>query len=113
MTGCASDGRQKPWNIKKRWEISGLRSYKQDLSDYISKKDVQEHYLSKREVEAGYVSRSDHEAQIEELEQTVKALQQAKTELFRKMFGRDGEESRGKTPKRTGGRNPLWHGGYG
>lgn len=77
----------------------GVEVIKQDLSDYISKKDVQEHYLSKREVEAGYVSRSDHEAQIEELEQTVKALQQAKTELFRKMFGRDGEESRGKTPK--------------
>lgn len=78
----------------------GVEVIKQDLSDYISKKDVQEHYLSKREVEAGYVSRSDHEAQIEELEQTVKALQQAKTELFRKMFGRDGEESRGKTPKK-------------
>lgn len=77
----------------------GVEVIKQDLSDYISKKDVQEHYLSKREVEAGYVSRSDHEAQIEELEQTVKALQQAKTELFRKMFGRDGEESRVKTPK--------------
>lgn len=77
----------------------GVEVIKQDLSDYISKKDIQEHYLSKREVEAGYVSRSDHEAQIEELEQTVKALQQAKTELFRKMFGRDGEESRGKTPK--------------
>ena len=77
----------------------GVEVIKQDLSDYISKKDVQEHYLSKREVEAGYVSRFDHEAQIEELEQTVKALQQAKTELFRKMFGRDGEESRGKTPK--------------
>ena len=77
----------------------GVEVIKQDLSDYISKKDVQEHYLSKREVEAGYVSRSDHEAQIEELEQTVKALQQAKTELFRKVFGRDGEESRGKTPK--------------
>lgn len=77
----------------------GVEVIKQDLSDYISKKDVQEHYLSKREVEAGYVSRSDHEAQIEELEQTVKALQQAKTELFRKMFGRDGEESSGKTPK--------------
>lgn len=77
----------------------GVEVIKQDLSDYISKKDVQEHYLSKWEVEAGYVSRSDHEAQIEELEQTVKALQQAKTELFRKMFGRDGEESRGKTPK--------------
>lgn len=77
----------------------GVEVIKQDLSDYISKKDVQEHYLSKREVEAGYVSRSDHEAQIEELEQTVKALQQAKTELFRKMFGRDSEESRGKTPK--------------
>lgn len=84
---------------QKEMENIGVEVIKQDLSDYISKKDVQEHYLSKREVEAGYVSRSDHEAQIEELEQTVKALQQAKTELFRKMFGRDGEESRGKTPK--------------
>lgn len=77
----------------------GVEVIKQDLSDYISKKDVQEHYLSKREVEAGYVSRSDHEAQIEELEQTVKALQQAKTELFRKMFGRGSEESKISSPK--------------
>ncbi len=77
----------------------GVEVVNQDLSDYIPKAEVREHYLSKQEVEAGYVSRSDHEAQIEELEQTVKALQQAKTELFRKMFGRDGEESRGKTPK--------------
>ena len=77
----------------------GVEVVRQDLSDYIPKAEVREHYLSKQEVEAGYVPRSDHEAQIEELEQTVKALQQAKTELFRKMFGRDGEESRGKTPK--------------
>ena len=77
----------------------GVEVIKQDLSDYISKKDVQEHYLSKREVEAGYVSRSDHEAQIEELEQTVKALQQAKTELFRKMFGRGSGESKISSPK--------------
>lgn len=77
----------------------GVEVIKQDLSDYISKKDVQEHYLSKREVEAGYVSRSDHEAQIEELEQTVKALQQAKTELFRKMFGRGSEEGKISSPK--------------
>lgn len=77
----------------------GVEVVNQDLSDYIPKAEVREHYLSKREVEAGYVPRSDHEAQIEELEQTVKALQQAKTELFRKMFGRGSEESKISSPK--------------
>ena len=77
----------------------GVEVVNQDLSDYIPKAEVREHYLSKQEVEAGYVPRSDHEAQIEELEQTVKALQQAKTELFRKMFGRGSEESKISSPK--------------
>lgn len=77
----------------------GVEVVNQDLSDYIPKAEVREHYLSKQEVEAGYVSRSDHEAQIEELEQTVKALQQAKTELFRKMFGRGSEEGKISSPK--------------
>lgn len=77
----------------------GVEVVNQDLSDYIPKAEVREHYLSKRKVEAGYVPRSDHEAQIEELEQTVKALQQAKTELFRKMFGRGSEESKISSPK--------------
>ena len=77
----------------------GVEVVNQDLSDYIPKAEVREHYLSKQEVEAGYVPRSDHEAQIEELEQTVKALQQAKTELFRKMFGRGSGESKISSPK--------------
>lgn len=77
----------------------GVEVVNQDLSDYIPKAEVREHYLSKQEVEADYVPRSDHEAQIEELEQTVKALQQAKTELFRKMFGRGSEEGKISSPK--------------
>lgn len=71
----------------------GVEVLREDLSNYIPKSEVHTHYLLRSEVEENYIPRSEHEKKVEELEQSVAALQQAKTELFRKMFGRGGDNA--------------------
>lgn len=57
----------------------GVTVIKEDLSGYVARS----------ELETNYISIKEHEQKVAELEETVKALQQAKTDLFRKMFGRE------------------------
>lgn len=87
----------------------GVEVIKEDLSNYVSKSEVQEHYLPKNKVEKDYISRTEHEQKVAELEQSINALQQAKTDLFRKMFGR-GNDNTDTAPKQQIQEDNLMYG---
>lgn len=63
-----------------------------DLSDYVLRSVVTEKYILKEEVQKDYILKSMHEEETERLREENKALQKAKTDLFRKMFGKTESE---------------------
>lgn len=57
--------------------------------DVISDEELKKNYILRSEVEEDYILRSRHEEEVAELKETNQALLEAKTQLFRKMFGKD------------------------
>lgn len=69
----------------------GIQVVKSDVNmeAYILRTEVAEKYVLKEEVRNDYVLKTLYEEETEKLREENKALQKAKTDLFRKMFGKE------------------------